>query len=347
MFLRWSVLKEIRACWAVYLAYCSSILVLSAVAGEFPDRLSMTGLFDNVETLHAGPQTFFYEINSPFWSNSAEKSRWIFLPQDKKVNFNAKGEDVFPNGAQLIKHFNLVLPSGELRHLETRILKKTQQGWVEALYLWNENRTDAFLQEAPPEDQVFTVDGSPWATSNPLKINWSFPVNRCVLCHQKEGSVILGFRPEQLDREIERGGKKISQINFFVEQGLMEKPQVPQDPQSLWPDPRNQSLPVAVRARSYLASNCSYCHHPDSKIPAPLLDLRFLTPLQKTGVFLLGRIVRGHPEKSTIWKMLGGPGHLVDPEHPPILNMPPVRITGPVFYDLSGLLLIQEWIKEM
>src|SRR5271155_1040100 len=59
--------------------------------GEFPPLLSQTGAFESVRRLTPNPTLIPYELNVPFWSDGASKSRWISLPEGK-IEFSPTGE---------------------------------------------------------------------------------------------------------------------------------------------------------------------------------------------------------------------------------------------------------------
>ena len=56
-----------------------------------------------------------YELNLPFWSDGAEKSRWMVLPQGGQIGFDAEGADrIVEIGAlELMNH----LPTGRTFHV--------------------------------------------------------------------------------------------------------------------------------------------------------------------------------------------------------------------------------------
>ena len=70
-----------------------------------------------------------YDVNVPFWSDNARKTRWFFMPTNgATIGFNANGNWSFPGGMAWVKHFDLELTNGvpaSSRRLETRILVKT------------------------------------------------------------------------------------------------------------------------------------------------------------------------------------------------------------------------------
>jgi len=67
-------------------------------AGTIPKLLSQTGAFLDVTNLIPSPFLVPYDLNVPFWSDGAEKRRWVCVPPGEAVHFSPTGEWVFPPG---------------------------------------------------------------------------------------------------------------------------------------------------------------------------------------------------------------------------------------------------------
>ena len=105
---------------------------------------------------------------------------------------------------------------------------------------------------------------------------------------------------------------------------------------------------VAVRARAYLAVNCSQCHQPSGPTPVNL-DFRFDTadaamnainalPTQGTLGLANARIIApGAKESSVLWERMRRPD-------PNTVRMPPI---GTHRIDQVGVDLIGEWIDGL
>src|SRR5262249_39811468 len=69
-----------------------------------PPTLSGTGAFADTANLIPAAGVVPYELNVPFWSDGAIKSRWFSVPTPgDKIGFNANGNWNFPAGAVWIK----------------------------------------------------------------------------------------------------------------------------------------------------------------------------------------------------------------------------------------------------
>ena len=126
-------------------------LNVPAVAAGLPATLTATGLFQN-PTSSMTPKAGLipFGINAPLWSDDARKKRWIALPGNSKITFNATGEWTFPTGTILVKHFDLPINdtnSSLTKRLETRVFYIDQAGGTSygATYKWRADNTEADL----------------------------------------------------------------------------------------------------------------------------------------------------------------------------------------------------------
>lgn len=123
-----------------------------------PATLSATGLFTDLDTLTPSPRLLPYEINLPFWSDHAIKSRFAAIPTGTTVGFTPQGEWSFPSGSVFVKHFDL--PVSDLdplarRKIETRFIVKKNDGSVYgATYKWRADQTDADLLDTSLTESV-------------------------------------------------------------------------------------------------------------------------------------------------------------------------------------------------
>src|SRR5262249_26774215 len=96
----------------------------------FPRRLSETGLFTSTKDHQVAPGVIPYTVIAPQWGDGATKERFLALPGDGKMDFdamlypfaqNAPPGWKFPDGAVLAETLTLDTEAGK-RRLETRIL---------------------------------------------------------------------------------------------------------------------------------------------------------------------------------------------------------------------------------
>ncbi len=126
-----------------------------------PATLSDTGLFEDVAALKPAAAMFPYEVNAPFWSDHADKTRWLLLPAGQRIGFRAEGDWTFPAGTVAVKHFDLRVDERDVRQtrrLETRVLVLDRSGGVYGrTYKWRADGGDADLLTAPVTERLTTT----------------------------------------------------------------------------------------------------------------------------------------------------------------------------------------------
>ena len=255
----------------------------SADALEFPRKLSETGLFSSTKDLTPAPGLIPYSVNSPLWSDGAVKQRYIALPGESKIEYNrvvypqpspgAPRGWRFPDGTVLVKTFLMEMEAGNpqsLRRLETRLLhhKRTPgsdevgaQVWRGYVYVWNDEQTDAHLLEAGGADLELTIK-DPSAPGGSRDQTWRFPSRgECIGCHTTPAKYVLGVNTLQMNKDHDYGGVIANQLSTLEHLGVFSEP-LPWPPEHLprLYDHRDESVPLDLRARSYLQSNCAHCH---------------------------------------------------------------------------------------
>jgi uncharacterized repeat protein (TIGR03806 family) len=275
-------------------ATINKIIYNSVSSGSpLPTTLAGTGAFTNLNSLaspldplQAAPGIVSYDINLPFWSDNAIKSRWFSVPNTNlTITFNPGGNWTFPNGTVWIKHFNLQLTNGvassEIR-LETRLLVRNSSGVYGVTYRWGGSQTNATLVDAGGLDESFVVnDGGNLRTQV-----WHYPSQQeCQACHTAAGGLGLGFRTEQLNKDYAFPGGVTNEILAYSDAGYFDAP-VTNDVHSLLAlaAATNNSATLEFRVRSFLAANCSQCHQPNGTAQAAQWDARITTPTALAGL---------------------------------------------------------------
>ena len=259
-----------------------------------PATLSATGAFSNTAAMT--PAAFFipYDLNSPFYSDNAVKSRWLAVPNDGTHNTAAERIAMqpdnswnVPRGTVLMKHFDLpvsdVNPALRKR-LETRFLiKGDDDAFYGLTYKWRADNTNADLIGPAAVTENVTI-----ATATGTRTQaWYYPSRLdCVNCHNPNAGSVLGPRAHQLNRELlYPGGVTDNQLRALNHIGMfataLDEAAIPGMLKSARMDEPGASL--ETRARSYLASNCSNCHQPGAA-SAAYFDARFETPLAQQNI---------------------------------------------------------------
>lgn len=317
-----------------------------------PKTLSETKLFSNTLKLEPNPALVPYEVNSPLWSDGAVKKRWLAVPTNKRIGFQAAGAWTFPEGSVFVKHFEMPQtgpdgkPSTSTR-LETRVLVRDNSGYVYgASYRWRRDNSDADLVEAGQNAPVVVraaLRGKPEVTQN-----WYYPGRQdCLTCHTRNAGGVLGVNTRQLNRlfQYPESTKPQNQLHALAGRGLLER--LPRDIAKLEQLARPDDLTESIedRARGYLDANCSHCHRPNGV--HAFWDARASTPLEEAGIVNgivnnnLGRsdarvVVPRDWTRSILFQRISVAGQ----PH----SMPPLAAQRT---DKSGIGLLAEWIAGM
>lgn len=304
----------------------------AAVTGAgFPRTLSEFGFFTEAARQVPASGVTPYALNTPLWSDGAEKLRFIYLPEGTRLTADGEGLLQFPVGAAIIKTF--AFGEGEARRLiETRVLLHRAEGWVALPYRWNAEQTEATLALAGGRIDLVTPAGEAISYAIPNK-------NQCKSCHSKDGEVIpIGPKARNLSAEW---------LGGMVAAGLLDR--VPEGAGKL-PDWRTHATgPAAPLARAYLDVNCAHCHQPGGGASNSGLDLRWeQSDAHAIGIMkrpvAAGRGAGGHdfsvlpgqPDRSILL-------YRMDSAEPGIA-MPEL---GKSSVDRDGVAAVRRWISEM
>ncbi|MBY0232443.1 MAG: PQQ-dependent sugar dehydrogenase [Gemmataceae bacterium] len=322
---------------------------------KFPRKLSETGLFASTKGHVPAAGLLPYEVNSQLWSDGAAKERFLAIPGEGKIQFDAieypqpspgapRGWK-FPDGTVAVKTFSVETDKGK-RRLETRLLHFQQlegseevgdQYWRGYTYAWNDEQTDAELLDSKGLDKVYTDKAG-------KKRTWHFPSRaECVLCHTMPAKYVLGLNTHQLNRD--RAGE--NQLAAWETLGLFTKP-LPTTPDKLprMASPDDPKADTVAKARSYLHANCAHCHMKWGGGNAAFQLMYTLAPADMGVIGVKpahgdlgvkgGLLVKpGHPELSLVHHRMAKLG---------LGRMPHVASN---VVDEAGVKLVEEWIKGL
>jgi len=291
------------------------------VTPDPPALLSDVGAFTDTANFEPSPFWVPYGLNQPFWSDGAEKFRWIALPNDgtrdsasEQVTYSENGLWGYPVGTVLMKHFELVLdeddPTDRTR-LETRFMVLDEDlRWYGVTYRWRPDQTDAdLLTTFEVQDYDIALSGGGMRTQT-----WYFPSRQdCLSCHQQASGGALGLSTRQLNGDLlyPSTGRTDNQISTWNELDMLSPaPDEATLPSLLRTVPlADVTAPLGLRARSWLDQNCGYCHRPGVN---PVFDARLTTPFENQGMVLgavrddlgvpgLTILTPGEPDRSAIY----------------------------------------------
>jgi hypothetical protein len=318
--------------------------------------LSATGCVDVGDPKKPAASLIPYDVNSPLWSDGADKQRFLALPDGAVIHVKdcqrepatcASTEDggtpeddghwELPVGTVLMKSF---LFAGKL--VETRLFVRFVDRWTGYSYRWDDAQTDAV---------IVSTDGDTKTIVNDMgeSQSWSFPSRGgCLECHNDAAGGSLGLETIQLDRTLRYpSGVEADQIATLEHIGVFDAPVRRATPLVDPRQPDASGHTLDERARSYLHANCSMCHRPDG--PFNGLDLRVNVPLAQM------RVCNAEPQKGD----QGVPGaRLLVPQMPSqsiiYLRMQAAdKASGRMptlassVLDDQGLALVSDWIKAI
>lgn len=203
-----------------------------------------------------------YALNTPLFSDYAEKFRYLYLPPGKKVAYRAEGVLDFPIGATLVKVFaypaDFRKPDDKLRYIETRLLIHKPSGWIALTYVWNDAQDRAVLKRAGTRVNVSFVDKA----GMDRHIDYGVPnVNQCKECHSLSGEITpIGPKARNLNRTYAYATGSENELAHWTRLGLLTGAPDPRGVPVLprWDD---AAAPLVGRARAYLDVNCGHCHN--------------------------------------------------------------------------------------
>lgn len=221
----------------------------AAIIGQgYAAHLSDYGFFADLKTRTPAARVTPYTLNTPLFSDYAEKHRYIYLPSGQSAKYEDDAVLDFPVGTALIKTFGYQ-QNGVFRPLETRLLLRRATGWVAIPYVWNPEGTDADLKRAGTRIPVSFTDPS----GEKRDISYAVPnQNQCKDCHALDGKITpIGPRARQLNDG--------DQLQALVSTGILDRAPANAPRLARWDDPRAS---LDDRARAYLEINCAHCHNP-------------------------------------------------------------------------------------
>jgi hypothetical protein len=311
--------------WLLVASAAPAPVALDLILGDtMPPRLSDFRLFTDARGTDPNDGVEPYDLNTPLFSDYAEKFRYLYLPPGTRARPDGEGLPDFPLGTVLVKSFgypaDMRRPERDIRILETRLLIRRATGWVALPYVWNAELGDAELKRGGKRLPVDWID----ARGRSRSISYAVPnQNQCKECHALSGEITpIGPKARNM-----RGG--------------------PGATLPVWDDPATGSLDR--RARAYLDVNCGHCHNPKGAASNSGL---FLTWEEKDRTAIgigkrpvaAGRgsggldfdIAPGHPERSILtFRMKTTEPGLAMPE------------LGRATVHDEAVVLLEDWIRAM
>lgn len=304
------------------------------MADAMPPLLSDYGFFADAAKQEPRAGVVPYRLNTPLWSDGADKLRFVYVPSGKQAKAAAPSENGglldLPVGSALIKTFAFT-ENGKRRLIETRLLLHRAEGWVALPYLWNAEQTEAKLALAGARVPARTPTGEAISYRVPNK-------NQCKECHAVNGAVVpIGPKARNLSGEW---------LAKMVAEKRLDRVPAGASTLPLWE--AHTTGAAGPAARAYLEANCAHCHRPGASASNSGLDLRWeqadpaalgimkrpVAAGRGAGPHLYG-VVPGKPDESIMtYRMASTEPGVAMPE------------LGKDTVDKEGLAVVRRWIAE-
>lgn len=202
--------------------------------GGLVEHLSCTGLYSDIGAKAVAPSARYFKPGVPFWSDGADKGRWIYLPPGTKIDSTDMDAWRMPVGTKVWKEFKI---AG--KRTETRFYTKTSPTlWKKTTYRWTADESDAVRLDVGEKN----VNGSTFEIP---------PSDRCDNCHTGQQDKLLGF--EAINMALP--GAEGLTVEKLVAEGLLSAP--PAKTKLTLPEDATGKAAAAI---GYLHSNCASCH---------------------------------------------------------------------------------------
>ncbi len=214
-------------------------------------HLECAGLYSdfNAKVIRADNRSYMPGVT--FWSDGADKSRFVYLPPGAKINIANFDEWTFPDGTKFWKEFRL-----NAKRIETRLYEKSKGAWRYTTYRWNDAETDAVRKDNG--DKVARVAGPAYEV--PARA-------ACDTCHAGRAEPVLGFEAVSLGLPTAQG---VTLAMLAAEGRLSGAP-----PTTAFEVP-NDHNGTAAQALGWLHANCGACHNSNPAAAAQFTQLFFL-----------------------------------------------------------------------
>jgi uncharacterized repeat protein (TIGR03806 family) len=288
-----------------------------------------------------------YDLITPLFSDYAKKKRFIWMPEGVKATYNGDHNIFdFADGAVMIKtfYYDDVLPNFTKKILETRLIIKKNDTYVFANYIWNDDQTEAVLNNNGRfVDVTIEKDGAPY------DINYRIPSEvECFTCHKSVNQTVIpiGPKPQHLNKNFAYQNGIKNQIQKWIDMGYLDA-NIPSNITTVvnWED---ESADLTLRARSYLDINCAHCHSDGAHCDYRPIRLAFeetedptnagicVNPDEQIDNALIHIVVPGRFDRSVLWFRLDS----TEPQY----RMP---LMGRSVKHEEGLALIETWINSL
>ena len=256
-------MRKIFSYFLIFL-YCSNVYAVNdslILADSFPKKLSEFEFFLDDSAQSPSDKVIPYELISTLFSDYSYKQRWVYVPNNKKAEYEENWVFDFPTGSALIKTFYYPVdernPELGKQLLETRLLLRKESGWEAVSYAWNEEQNEAYKKIAGKTINVSWTD----FMGEEKSVRYRVPnVNQCKECHDADDKISpIGPKARNINKELDFKDGEFNQLVYWMNREIIDD--YPMDLVSPvdWMD---ETKDINDRVRSYLDINCGHCHSP-------------------------------------------------------------------------------------
>jgi hypothetical protein len=203
-------------------------------------HLECSGLYKDFSSKTVAEDVKPYAPGVAFWSDGAEKQRWVSMPSGAKIDITDFDEWVYPVGTKLWKEFKI---GG--KRIETRLLTKMDaSSWGYATYRWNDDESDAVRERGGEKIASLGPDGGVYEIPDD---------GTCRDCHNGRKDKVLGFEAVNMGIASATGE---TLATLATEGRLSAAP-----PKTALAFPTTGAADKAPAAVGWLHANCGACHN--------------------------------------------------------------------------------------
>jgi hypothetical protein len=223
---------------------------MDAAQDKMPVELACTGLYSDIKSKKLANGVELYAPSYKFWSDGAEKSRYIHLPKGKQIDTSNPSAWSFPIGTQIWKEFQ---QNG--RRAETRLYQKARSDkWNWTTYIWDKDGATAKRED---NGMMMPINGYNYEVPNK---------GTCNDCHDGSSDSVLGFEMISLGLPNAEG----LTLQRLVDQDLLSDP-----PARTSFEIGDDGTGLGRDVLGYLHINCGVtCHNDGVNSKAAETDLR-------------------------------------------------------------------------
>lgn len=208
--------------------------------------LACTGLYADLATKKLAPGVVPYMTGAPFWSDGAEKERYLQLPPGATIDTTAMDAWKWPVGTKVWKQFKVGGKRIETRHYA----KVSATKWLRTTYRWDAGETRAMRLD----------------TGETLADGYEIPtLQKCDTCHYGGADQLLGLDAVALSLP---GATGVT-LAGLAAAGALSAP--PATRSAVVPEDATGKASAAIQ---WLHANCSSCHSDAPLAAASAVNLR-------------------------------------------------------------------------